>query len=410
MHEVVISYRRDEAIGFAGRVCDRLRARFGEGAVLIDLDSVPFGADFRTFLVGAIARAAAVVAIIGPWWRKTSEGVVRLDDPRDSVRVELETALAHAIPVLPLLIGTAKIPAPEELPESLRALAFRNAIAVDPGRDFGRHADDVIRAIEPWVAAHAAAARPEPESVERAEALPLVQAGERKPVLELVSGPMKGTTWSLGKDRFLAGRSTSCDLHLASNRVSKYHFQLVREAGGYAVEDLGSSNGTYVNGRHVVGRQSLRDGDHIHMGDIILVYRAAGGDPPPARSPGSEDLRVLVHRVFFEGDVRPHFFINLTNASSTEVVEVTHVWFECAPQLHVLEPTRPLPKRLRPQETWETWIAAEALPPGYEPQVFTLGRARLSTGEVIASVENPSFPARGFVPGGASPPEEGGPA
>jgi len=67
------------------------------------------------------------------------DGVRRLDQPNDFVRIEMEAALHRNIPVIPVLVQGASLPQEEELPASLRELAYRNATAVRADPDF--HAD-----------------------------------------------------------------------------------------------------------------------------------------------------------------------------------------------------------------------------------------------------------------------------
>jgi hypothetical protein len=62
-------------------------------------------------------------------------------------RVEIETALRQNIPIIPVLVGTAGMPSPEELPESIEPLAYRNAGMVRPGRDFRVDIERLIEAI-----------------------------------------------------------------------------------------------------------------------------------------------------------------------------------------------------------------------------------------------------------------------
>ena len=150
MGKVFISYPRDDSIGLAGRVYDRLSAHFGRDAVFMDVDAIPFGVDFRQHLSEAVSQCDGVLlAIIGEDWLTISRaGNRRLDDPKDFVRIELEVALQRAIPVIPVLIEPATMPQEEELPETLRDLAYRNAATVDPGRDFHSHVDRLIRGVE----------------------------------------------------------------------------------------------------------------------------------------------------------------------------------------------------------------------------------------------------------------------
>ena len=111
-------------------------------------------------------------------------------------------------------------------------------------------------------------------------------------------------------------------------------------------------------------------------------------------------IRVLVHRAFFDNDQEEYFFINVTNLSQKRDIEITHIWFNSNPKVHVIRDDRKLPKRLRPDETWETWIAVNQLPLSYHAYGFTMVRVRLSTGSVAYSKRNTTLPERGEVPGG----------
>lgn len=110
-------------------------------------------------------------------------------------------------------------------------------------------------------------------------------------------------------------------------------------------------------------------------------------------------LQVRIHRAAFEGGGPECYFVNVTNLSKTREVEITHVWFATNPEVHILEPRRPLPKRLRPDGSWETWISVTELPIQCDEQVARLGRVRMSNGAVMGSKKRREVPSRGFVPG-----------
>lgn len=76
----------------------------------------------------------------------------------------------------------------------------------------------------------------------------------------------------LVKDKVLVGRSHNCDIKIDQSSVSGKHFQLIKAAGGYVVEDLGSTNGTYVNGDRVE-RKELSNGDVIEVGRYAMKYK-----------------------------------------------------------------------------------------------------------------------------------------
>jgi formylglycine-generating enzyme required for sulfatase activity len=162
MARIFISYRRDDSAGMAGRLYDRLEAGFGRDNIFMDIDAIPLGVDFRDYLQSAVGQCDVLLAVIGRnWFGRTAEGVRRLDDPKDFVRIEIEAALVRGIPVIPVLIDKVPMPAESELPSSVASLAYRNAIMVDHGRDFHGHVDRLIRGIE-WLVQRGATPTPKP--------------------------------------------------------------------------------------------------------------------------------------------------------------------------------------------------------------------------------------------------------
>ena len=79
-----------------------------------------------------------LIAVIGDQWieRGSATGKRRIDDPRDQLRIELEVALGRNIPVIPVLVRKASMPLEEDLPPSLKSLAYRNGIQIRPDPDF----------------------------------------------------------------------------------------------------------------------------------------------------------------------------------------------------------------------------------------------------------------------------------
>jgi hypothetical protein len=133
---LLISYRRDDSAPWAGRLRDALRSAFGSGNVFLDFDSIPSGASFAERISTAISGADAVLVLIGPRWLdvRTPDGARRLDDPHDSVAVEVRQALGAGKPVVPVLVGGAAMPSAEALPAELRPLAGLNAAEVSDRR------------------------------------------------------------------------------------------------------------------------------------------------------------------------------------------------------------------------------------------------------------------------------------
>ena len=144
---VFLSYRREDSADVAGRIYDRLALAFGQGQVFKDVDSIPLGVDFRDHLQGVVGRCDVVLAVIGDQWlvvARAGEATSRLDDPKDFVRIELESALQRGIPVIPVLVRGAAVPHEAELPSTLGTLAYRSGISVRADPDFHRDMDRLI--------------------------------------------------------------------------------------------------------------------------------------------------------------------------------------------------------------------------------------------------------------------------
>lgn len=79
----------------------------------------------------------------------------------------------------------------------------------------------------------------------------------------------------LGDERLVIGRLKTCDVHIEDKNASREHAAIERDGGGWALVDLGSTNGTYVNGQRI-DRIRLRPGDAITIGVTELAFHDAG--------------------------------------------------------------------------------------------------------------------------------------
>jgi formylglycine-generating enzyme required for sulfatase activity len=136
MGKIFISYRRDDSEGEAGRLFDDLVKRFGEASVFMDVTGIQAGRDFRKVIEESVSTCGVLLAVIGKSWLevKNEAGKRRLDDPLDFVRLETAHALQRDIPVIPVLVHGASMPTPEQLPDDLRDLHFRNCCEVTHAR------------------------------------------------------------------------------------------------------------------------------------------------------------------------------------------------------------------------------------------------------------------------------------
>jgi hypothetical protein len=136
MSTAFISYRRQTAAGEARALFNDLVARLGQSAAIMDVDSLSLGRDFRTELHKTLAACDLMLVLIDKDWAaaKDERGQIRLENPRDFVRMEIEAALKRDIVVTPVLVKGAQMPTAEELPAELSDLAYRNGFELSHNR------------------------------------------------------------------------------------------------------------------------------------------------------------------------------------------------------------------------------------------------------------------------------------
>ena len=98
--------------------------------------------------------------------------------------------------------------------------------------------------------------------------IPRRDTGPRR--LVVTEGPLRGTTLPLAQSAILIGRAPSCTLVLDDDYSSSRHARVYPEAGQWLVEDLGSTNGTYVDRQRVDGPTPVRPGSQIRVGQSTL--------------------------------------------------------------------------------------------------------------------------------------------
>lgn len=136
MTTVFISYRRDDAAAYAGRLYDGLRERYGNEHVFMDVDRIQPGENFAAVIERSVHAADVVLVVIGPRWLAVSNdaGRRRLDDPEDFVRLEVKAALDSGRRVIPVLVGGAGMPTEASLPAVLQRLAAVQAVSMSDER------------------------------------------------------------------------------------------------------------------------------------------------------------------------------------------------------------------------------------------------------------------------------------
>ncbi len=113
---------------------------------------------------------------------------------------------------------------------------------------------------------------------------------ETDALLVVERGPVPSLRYALQAEQMTVGRSAGNDLVLADPEVSRRHVRVLRRADGFAVEDIGSTNGTFVNGQRISHLTLLQDGDTIDLGDTVRLRFLAPTVPAPAPPPAPVDL------------------------------------------------------------------------------------------------------------------------
>ena len=159
MSKIFISYRRQDLRPVATLIYDPLakhfEAKFGAGAVFMDVHGIPLGVNFRSYLNEQVAGAELLLALIADRWLTAvdEDGARRIDSPNDFVRIEIEAALKRGIPVVPVYVDDAKFLREADLPDGLKDLAWMNGFQLrTDARYFAADAALLIAGLEPHLA------------------------------------------------------------------------------------------------------------------------------------------------------------------------------------------------------------------------------------------------------------------
>ena len=91
-------------------------------------------------------------------------------------------------------------------------------------------------------------------------------------------GPNPNQIYELNKDIITIGRDITNDIVINDPEVSRHHSRMTRGSGGFTLEDLGSTNGTFVNGQRLTGARPLGSADMISLGETVtLAYETVAG-------------------------------------------------------------------------------------------------------------------------------------
>jgi pSer/pThr/pTyr-binding forkhead associated (FHA) protein len=142
--------------------------------------------------------------------------------------------------------------------------------------------------------------------------------GQGRPTATLVvrQGSQAGMSFPVSGNQVLIGREEGLDIILQDPEASRRHTRISWQGGQFVIEDLGSTNGTFVNGVQITTPQVLNPGDSIGIGQTALVFQVAGGQlgaasyqapplqqtpaysPPPSVSPAEEESNTTQYLLY----------------------------------------------------------------------------------------------------------------
>lgn len=96
------------------------------------------------------------------------------------------------------------------------------------------------------------------------------------------TGPLAGKAFAIEKGEVVIGRDLGNDITISDAEVSRRHFRLFLQGSNYVIEDMGSTNGTSVNGQRLIGPYILRGGEAITLGEHVgLTFEIIQSAPDP---------------------------------------------------------------------------------------------------------------------------------
>jgi hypothetical protein len=146
MSKIFLCYRRDDSEWPAQWIYNDLVKHFGSESVVWDIDTIPYGVDFREYLNKEVSKCDILLAVIGDKWLEILKQ--RSDQPNDFVRVEIQAALERGIPVVPILVGEKPVPNEEDLPPELANLSYTQAAKVRAGADLNTHLKRLVEGLD----------------------------------------------------------------------------------------------------------------------------------------------------------------------------------------------------------------------------------------------------------------------
>ncbi len=167
-----------------------------------------------------------------------------------------------------------------------------------------------------------------------------------------------GEERELQPGEYILGRSSKTDIQIVHESVSRKHARLIVEEQAAYIEDLGSSNGTYINGKIIAGRTPLADGDKIHLGKALIEVEIPVEEAPTVLlTAGQETVEHKEESSPFEEQTEEVSYVRTPKSDETEPfrgpmtkdrTEPEPVSVQPQPRPQYVPPTRPQPSAGKP--------------------------------------------------------------
>ncbi len=129
---------------------------------------------------------------------------------------------------------------------------------------------------------------------------------DEKAYILFISGPLIGKMYLLEQAETVIGRADDVDISISDSRISRHHLRILIEGGTPIIEDMGSTNGTFVNGKRIK-RHELKNGDKVHISSDTLFKFALGDE---AERMFQEEMHQMANYDAVTGVLNKHAFTN----------------------------------------------------------------------------------------------------
>lgn len=165
-------------------------------------------------------------------------------------------------------------------------------------------------------------------------------------VLQVVRGRSATTSLRLASGVTSLGRHDDCIIRIKSSQVSRRHCEIVETDGTLMVRDLGSSNGTFVNGQRVLGQHGLKVGDELTIGSVTLRVATLGQPAPPSHPPaGKPGDTAVVEAVAIDDEEEFEIEFDEGDSATADVEAIPLADLDEAPAAPATPPAKATPEK-----------------------------------------------------------------